>query len=56
MENRETIGLNLSGMALAMSYVPIQQWEAPYDENTALCRGTIFPALDKPFLGTEDEK
>ena len=56
METRETTGLNLSGMALAMSYVPIQQWETPYDENTALCRGTIFPALDKPFLGTEDEK
>lgn len=41
------------GMALAMQYVPVQQWEEPYDEETALSRGTIFPALDKPFLGEE---
>ena len=42
-----------SGMALAMMYVPLQPWEEPYDEMTALSRGTIFPSLDKPFLGRE---
>lgn len=56
METRDPSGAVYSGMALAMSYVPIQQWEQPYDEDTALCRGTVFPSLDKPFLGTEDEK
>ncbi len=56
METREFAGQNTSGQVLAMSYVPVQQWETPYDENTALSRGTIFPSLDKPFLGTEDEK
>lgn len=37
--------------ALTMLYVPIQPWETPYDESTALRRGTIFPSLDKPFIG-----
>lgn len=38
-------------LALAMGFVPRQIWETPYDEETALSRGTIFPALDKPFCG-----
>ena len=37
--------------ALAMAYVPWQEWGALYDEEQALCRGTLFPDLDKPFLG-----
>lgn len=41
---------------LAMAYVPFQTWEEPYDEETALCRGTIFAALDKPFIGEEAVK
>ena len=36
---------------IGMAYVPFQEWEEPYDENTALMKGTIFPSLDKPFLG-----
>lgn len=36
---------------LAMAYVPMQQWSCVYeDDHKALCRGTIFPCLDKPFL------
>lgn len=35
---------------VGMGYVPMQPWETPYPPNTALSRGTIFPALDKPFL------
>lgn len=38
-------------MVTAMMYVPIQPWETPYDEKTALARGTVFPSLDKPFTG-----
>lgn len=41
---------------LAMAYVPFQKWEEPYDRETALSRGTIFPALDKPFIGEEAVK
>lgn len=38
---------------VAMAYVPVQMWEKPYDTATALARGTIFPSLDKPFIGEE---
>lgn len=38
-------------LALAMGFVPYQSWETPYAADVALTRGTIFPALDKPFLG-----
>ena len=37
-------------MPLAMAYVPRQNWGTIYDETTALLRGTVFPALDLPFL------
>lgn len=37
----------------AMAYVPYQFWEKPYDDDTGLARGTIFPVLDKPFIGEE---
>ena len=38
-------------MVVTMQYVPIQVWETPYDNAAALSRGTIFPSLDKPFIG-----
>ena len=38
-------------LALAMGFVPYQSWETPYATDVALSRGTIFPGLDKPFLG-----
>lgn len=38
---------------LAMAYVPFQEWETPYDDNVAFNRGTVFPALDLPFIGEE---
>lgn len=36
---------------LAMAYIPFQQWETPYNETKAFSKGTIFPSLDKPFIG-----
>lgn len=36
---------------IAMAYVPFQKWEKPYDKDTGLARATIFPSLDKPFIG-----
>lgn len=36
---------------VAMAYVPMQPWEGLYDLETGLRRGTIFPSLDKPFMG-----
>lgn len=41
---------------LAMARVPIQPWSSVYDSSTALSRGTLFPALDLPYLGREAEK
>lgn len=35
----------------AMVYVPWQHWHRVYDLDKALACGTIFPELDKPFLG-----
>lgn len=39
--------------ALAMAYVPVQQWQDIYEPEVALARGTLFAQLDKPFIGEE---
>lgn len=36
---------------VAMAYVPWQQFGPLYDIEKGLMVGTIFPELDKPFLG-----
>jgi hypothetical protein len=36
---------------LAMAYVPFQKIHYVYDPDSALMQGTLFPELDKPFLG-----
>jgi len=36
---------------IGICYVPMQQWEQIYDEDTAYSVGTIFPSLNLPFLG-----
>lgn len=40
-------------LSLAMAFVPEQSFDTPYEPALAFSRGTIFPALDKPFLGEE---
>lgn len=40
----------LAGLPLAMAYVPMQCWAQTYEPAVGLCRGTIFPELDLPFL------
>ncbi len=40
-----------SNMVVAMAYVPEQEWETPYEVLGGLDRGTLFPSLDKPFIG-----
>lgn len=35
----------------AMAYVPFQQFKTTYDPEKGLEYGTIFPELNKPFLG-----
>ena len=36
---------------IGMCYVPMQEWEQTYDEDTAFSVGTLFPSLNKPFYG-----
>lgn len=41
----------LAELPLTMAYVPMQRFTQVYDMEKGLCAGTIFPDLDKPFLG-----
>lgn len=36
---------------LAMAYVRIQELDKTYQPELALVRGTLYPELDKPFMG-----
>lgn len=45
--------INPDLLSLSMAYVPTQTWEQPYEVEVAISRGTIFPSLDKPFIGKE---
>lgn len=35
---------------LAIASVPIQPWEQPFDPPKALCSGSLFGSLHKPFF------
>ena len=37
--------------SVAMAYIPFQNNPDTYDSVKALERGTLFPVLDKPFMG-----
>lgn len=41
----------MQSLPLAMAYVPIQHFKTVYELNEALQYGTIFPELNKPFMG-----
>lgn len=36
---------------IGMAYVPLQKIGMVYDSMKAFDRGTLYPELDKPFLG-----
>ncbi len=42
-------------LSLAMSYVPFQCYKTTYSNEEALANGTLFPDLDKQFLGGADD-
>ena len=48
---REPPMVNMANMVYAMAYVPDQQWDNTYEIEAGLSHGTIFPELDKPFMG-----
>lgn len=41
----------LSGMPIAMAYVPWQVWQCLYEAEKGFQCGTIFEELNKPFKG-----
>ena len=43
-------GWGLQGYPIAMVYSPVQTFDRIYDLDTALKRGTVFEALDLPFI------
>lgn len=38
-------------LSLAMAYVPMQQFKNVYELSDGFQQGTIFPELNKPFMG-----
>lgn len=42
---------DLSGMSLAMAYVPWQEWQNIYEAEKGFHCGTIFEELNMPFNG-----
>ena len=54
MQRTQKLFMNdmMGNFPIAMAYVPMQQAPILYENlEEALNRGTIFPELDKPFMG-----
>lgn len=49
-------GVFPSKLTLAMAYVPYQSWEEIMSAKEALCAGTVFPSLVKPFMMGKGEQ
>lgn len=52
-ESMDDLSLMISGgqkPVVAMAYVPWQNLHTVYEPEGGLCRGTIFPELDKPWM------
>lgn len=51
-EKKDTFtGMGMTGMPIAMAYVPWQKWRRVYDVCEGFAKGTIFQELDLPFEG-----
>ena len=50
---RTVLEIPIRLLAPAMAFVPEQPFGTPYEPALAFSRGTIFPALDLPFVGEE---
>lgn len=44
--------MNFDYESLAIANVKWQKFDKTYDPEIAIKKGTIFPELDKPFIGT----
>ena len=50
-QNSKFNSVMLKNLPLTMAYVPFQDIEGVYNNEEALKAGTLFPNLDKHFLG-----
>lgn len=50
MHDQSMLMPNRQKPVVAMAYVPWQNLNTLYDPEGGLCRGTIFPELDKPWM------
>lgn len=53
--NERVCGFGVESGVVAAVYVPLQAFDGVYDMTTAMRRGTMFEALDKPFYGDGKE-
>lgn len=44
-------GYDTGQKGLAEAYIPMQKYVTAYPPEQALMRGTLFPELDKPYVG-----
>lgn len=49
--NMTTPVQNNRKQVVAMAYIPDQKFDTVYEPDKAYDRGTLYPELDKPFLG-----
>lgn len=49
--NKRAYAFGVQGGHLATLYIPVQEFDDLYDEESALQHGTLFRALDLPFVG-----
>lgn len=49
--DKRVCGFGVEQGILAAVYAPLQAFDGVYDMSTAMRRGTMFEALDKPFYG-----
>jgi hypothetical protein len=57
MQKRNWVDMTNFNLPIAMAYVPMQKAPIMYDNlEDAFKKGTIFPELDKPFLGKRGMK
>ena len=49
--DRSVCGFGVEKGVVASVYAPLQTFDGIYDVDSALRRGTLFEALDKPFYG-----
>lgn len=54
LKNEERVSIPVDATP-TMAYIPLQLDLMSYETDKALCTGTLFPTLDKPFLGRRAE-